>query len=251
LIGIIVESMADPLAIFVPGFMQRGDAWAPVTDVVGERYPSACLDFRTHSFEARLRELREAAPAGSVVVGYSMGGRLALHLAVREPERWAGLVTVGASPGIDDPDERRRRWAADEELASWIERTPIEDVVARWERLPVFEGQSEELVERQRPGRLAHDPRLLARLLRSAGQGALPPVFDDLARLPMPVLALAGERDERYLRAARRIALLAPRGKALPVPGAGHAAHLERPGEVARLLLELLDQHLGERGVVD
>jgi 2-succinyl-6-hydroxy-2,4-cyclohexadiene-1-carboxylate synthase len=237
--------------IFVPGFMQRGDSWAPVADAVGERYPSACLDFRSHSFESRLGELREAARPGSVPVGYSMGGRLLLHLAVREPDRFAALATVGASPGIDDPRERERRRAADEELAEWMERSTIEDVVARWERLPVFEHQSEELIEAQRPGRLSHDPRLLANLLRTAGQSVLPGLWDQLGRLSIPVLAIAGEHDERYMTAARRIALLAPRGDARPVMGAGHATHLEQPATTAQLLLEFLDQHLGERGVVN
>ena len=243
--------MSGPAVIFVPGFMQRGEAWAPVAELVGERYPSACLGFRTHSFEGRLGELREHAGPGTVPVGYSMGGRLALHLAVREPDRFAGLVTVGASPGIDDPSERRRRRDADEELAAWMERATIDEVVARWERLPVFAGQSDELVAAQRPGRSSHDPRLLAHLLRSAGQGALPGIWDELPRLRVPVLALAGEHDERYLGAARRIALLAPRGDARPVAGAGHAAHLERPEAVAELLLEFLDEHLGEDVVVD
>jgi 2-succinyl-6-hydroxy-2,4-cyclohexadiene-1-carboxylate synthase len=180
-----------------------------------------------------------------------MGGRLALHLAVREPDRFAAVATVGASPGIDDPVERRRRRLADEELAAWIEASTIDAVVARWERLPVFEGQPESLVEAQRAGRLSHEPRLLAQLLRAAGQGALPGIWDELRRAELPVLALAGERDERYLQAARRIALLAPRGDARPVMGAGHAAHLERPEAVALLLLEFLDQHLGEDVVVD
>jgi 2-succinyl-6-hydroxy-2,4-cyclohexadiene-1-carboxylate synthase len=227
--------MSGPLVIFVPGFMQRGEAWAPVAELVAERYPSACLDFRTHDFEARLGELREATSPGSVPVGYSMGGRLVLHLAVREPERFAGLVTVGANAGVDDPDERRRRREADEELAAWMERSTIDEVVARWERLPVFAGQSEEVVERQRAGRLSHDPKQLA----------------GLPRLRAPVLALAGERDDRYLQAARRIALLAPRADTLPVMSAGHAAHLERPADVARLLLDFLDQHLGQGVVVD
>jgi 2-succinyl-6-hydroxy-2,4-cyclohexadiene-1-carboxylate synthase len=180
-----------------------------------------------------------------------MGGGLALHLAVREPERFAGLVTVGASLGIDDPGERRRRRDADEELAAWMERSTIEEVVERWERLPVFAGQPEDLVERQRSGRLSHDPRLLAQLLRSAGQGALPGIFDELPRLSAPVLALAGERDERYVQAGRRIALLAPRGDTLRVMGAGHAAHLEQPEAVARLVLEFLDEHLAQGVVVD
>ena len=249
--GIMLATVAGPVVIFVPGFMQRGDAWAPVAGRVGERYPSTCLDFRSHSFEGRLGELREAAGPGAVPVGYSMGGRLALHLAVRDPERFAGLVTVGASPGIDDPVERERRRRDDEALAAWMERSTIEEVVARWERLPVFQHQSERLVEAQRPGRLSHDSKLLGHLLRTAGQGVLPGLWDDLGRLPIPVLALAGEHDERYITAARRIALLAPLGDALPVMGAGHAAQLEQPEAVAELLLEFLDQHLGQGVVVD
>jgi 2-succinyl-6-hydroxy-2,4-cyclohexadiene-1-carboxylate synthase len=243
--------MEVPPVIFVPGFMQQGDAWSPVGELVGQRYPSAYLDFRTHSFEARLGELRQAAQPGAVVVGYSMGGRLALHLAVREPDRLAGLVTVGASPGIDDPEERRRRAEDDARLAAWMEQSTIEEVVARWEGLPVFADQPAELVEAQRHGRLEHDPRLLATLLRSAGQGVLPGIWDELRRIRAPVLALAGERDKRYIAAARRIALLAPRGDTLPVMGAGHAAHLERPDVVASLVLEFLDQHFGQGGVVD
>jgi len=247
----MLATVAGPVVIFVPGFMQRGEAWAPVAGRVRKRYPSTCLDFRSHSFESRLGELREAARPGAVPVGYSMGGRLVLHLAAREPERFAALVTVGASPGIDDPAERESRRGDDQELAAWMERSTIEEVVGRWERLPVFEHQSERLVEAQRPGRLSHDPKLLAHLLRTAGQGALPGLWDDLRRLPVPVLALAGEHDERYITAARRIALLAPLGDARPVMGAGHAAQLERPEAVAELLLEFLDQHLGQDVVVD
>jgi 2-succinyl-6-hydroxy-2,4-cyclohexadiene-1-carboxylate synthase len=249
--GIMLETVARPVVIFVPGFMQRGEAWAPVAELVRERYPSALLDFRTHSFEGRLGELREAAGPGTVPVGYSMGGRLVLHLAAREPDRFAAVVTVGASPGIDDPRERERRRGDDEELAAWMERSTIDEVVARWERLPVFRGQAEELVAAQRESRLAHDPRLLAHLLRTAGQGTLPGIWDELPRLSIPVLALAGQRDDRYMAAARRIALLAPRGDALPVADAGHAAHLERPEATAELLLEFLDQHLGQGVGVD
>ncbi|HEX8066376.1 MAG TPA: alpha/beta fold hydrolase [Thermoleophilaceae bacterium] len=232
--------MQPPLVVFVPGFMQRGDAWAEVARAVGERYPTACLDFATHGFEERLAELRDAAPPGSAVVGYSMGGRLALHLAVREPERLGALVTVGSFAGIEDADARRERAAADEELARWIEGQSIEEVVGRWESLPVFAGQSPELVAAQRLGRLSHEPADLARLLRSAGQAARPPVWDRVASLPMPLLAIAGERDEPYARAASRLAALAPRGEAALVPGAGHAAHLEQPEAVAALILDLL-----------
>ena len=232
--------MQAPLVVFVPGYMQRGEAWAPVARRVAERYPTVCLDFRTHTFEERLAELADAAPHGSAVVGYSMGGRLALHLAAREPERFAALITVGASAGIEDPDARRARREADEALAARIESQPIERTVEQWERLPVFAGQPEELVEAQRPGRLSHRPGDLAALLRSAGQGALEPVWERVPSFAAPLVAVAGERDARYVEAARRLAALAPRGRAAVVPGAGHAAHLERPSLVADLVLAAL-----------
>ena len=228
--------MQAPLVVFVPGFMQRGEAWAPVADRVRERYPTLCVDFATHTLEGRLEELRFAAPPRAVLVGYSMGGRLALRFALDEPGRLAALVTVGAGAGIEDPVERESRRAADAELAGWIERQPIEAVVERWEHQPVFAGQPPELVAAQRRGRLAHRPADLASLLRSAGQGAFEPFWDRLGTLTAPLLAVAGERDAPYAAAARRLAQLAPRARFELVPGAGHAAHLERPEAVAELV---------------
>ena len=239
------DSPPGSTVAFLPGFMQHGDSWTPVADRVRERYPSIRVDFETWTFEGRLREIARVCPPGSVVVGYSMGGRLALHAAVREPERFAALAVVGASAGIEDPDERRERRAADDSLARWMEGAPIEEVVARWEALPPFATQPPALVASQRPGRLAHDPAALARLLRSAGQGALPSLWDRLERLEQPVLAVAGELDARYAEVAQRMAALLPRGAAALVPGAGHAPQLERPEASAALLLEFFDQHFG------
>ncbi|MBD0282181.1 MAG: alpha/beta fold hydrolase [Thermoleophilaceae bacterium] len=279
------------MVLFIPGFMQRGDAWRPVAELLPERYPSVLLDHGEHTLEGRLREIAEAASAaeagagpgrirrpgrarreicrprspaepspgsgtaspgapgsasGSVVlVGYSLGGRLALRAAIREPQRYAGLIAVSATAGIDEPATRVARAEADERLAAWMEATPIVDIVAIWERQPLFADQSDALVEDQRPGRLSHDPAALALLLRTAGQGVLEPVWHELLRLDLPVLAIAGDRDEGYVRAARRIAETAPRGRAAIVEEAGHAAHLQRPDEVARLITEFLDAEVG------
>jgi 2-succinyl-6-hydroxy-2,4-cyclohexadiene-1-carboxylate synthase len=229
-----------PEVVFLPGFMQHADMWAPIAAAVGERYPVDVVDFSTWTFEERVEEIHSAAGPDSVVVGYSMGGRLALHGAL--DASWAGLVVLGASAGIEDADERRRRRAADMELADWIERHSIEDVVTRWERNPVFASQPEELVEAQRAGRLDHDPAALARLLRSAGQGALDPVWDRLRSLQMPVLALAGENDSTYRAAAERLGSRVPRGRAVAIAGAGHAAHLEAPGAVRDAILAFVGE---------
>ena len=240
-----------PRVVFVPGFMQQGEAWAGIAERVGQRYPSDCLDFAAWTFEGRLDEIAAACPPGSVPVAYSMGGRLALHAAVRDPDRFGAIALVGATPGIQGESERRSRRALDESLADWMEGRTISEVVTRWESMPVFASQSPGLVSAQRPGRLTHDPALLASLIRSAGQGALPPLWERLDTIRCPVLAMAGEDDETYAAAARRMAELLPRGEARLVPGAGHAPQLERPDEFAAVLPEFLDDHLGQGGLVD
>src|SRR5206468_1562044 len=116
-----------------------------------------------------------------------------------------------------------------------------------WQAQPVFATQSEKLRAWQRPGRLSHEPRLLAQLLRSAGQGAMPPVWDRLQELRCPVLLMAGEHDERYVEAAHVMASRIAQARVRVVPGAGHAPQLEQPDLVA----ELVDEYLGDGGVVD
>ena len=234
-----------PSVVFVPGFMQPGSAWNAVAERLPERYPSVCLEHSEHTFEGRLAEIAAAAE-GAVLCGYSLGGRLALHAALRDPSRYRALVTVGTSAGIEAPAARQARAEADEKLAAWMETQAIDQVVSVWERQPLFADQSDALIEEQRPGRLAQDPRALALLLRTAGQGSLDPVWERLHSLTLPVLALAGSVDERYSEAARRLARSVPDGRAAIVEHAGHAAQLQRPDEVAALLADFLDEHLGQ-----
>jgi 2-succinyl-6-hydroxy-2,4-cyclohexadiene-1-carboxylate synthase len=234
--------------VFVPGFMQRGDAWRPVAERLGTRYRSTCLDHRAQTFDGRLDEIRAAAPEGAALVGYSMGGRLALHAALRRPRAFGALVLVGASAGIEDDHLRAERRAADERLAAWMETSTIEEVVERWESLAVFATQSPELRDRLRPGRLSQDPSSLASLLRTAGQGALPPVWDRVEELPCSLLAVAGEGDDAYVEPAYRLAALARRGTVRLVPGAGHAPQLEQPDGFARILTGFLDEAMAADG---
>jgi 2-succinyl-6-hydroxy-2,4-cyclohexadiene-1-carboxylate synthase len=228
-----------PVLVLVPGFMQRGDAWAPLVEQLPDHLEATAVDHRAHDVAGRLAEIA-AAGDGAVLCGYSLGGRLALRAALREPRRFRGLVTIGASPGIEDPVARGSRAEADARLAGWMEATPIADIVAVWERQPLFADQSDALVEAQRPGRLSHDPRSLALLLRTAGQGALDPVWHELERLEPPLLAVAGATDEAYARVAERMARVAPAGRLALVEHAGHAPHLQRPGAAAALLAEFV-----------
>ena len=187
----------------------------------GGRSRSSCLNAirarcsTTASTRSRvgLPRLREAG-AGGVLVGYSLGGRLALRAALRSPDSFSAVVTVGATAGIEEGPLRVARAEADEKLASWIEAMSMEDVVSLWERQPLFADQSDALVEAQRAGRLSHDPRSLALLLRTAGQGVLEPVWHEL---PLARATAAGHRR----RARRR---LHARGEAHRVDRARTAA---------------------------
>jgi 2-succinyl-6-hydroxy-2,4-cyclohexadiene-1-carboxylate synthase len=233
----------NPLVAFLPGFAQRADAWASVAEQVRQKYRSVAVDFSTWTFDGRLREIADRVDDGDVVVGYSMGGRLALQAALRRPGKFGAVVLVGTSAGIEDDNARAERREADEELADWIEGHSIEEFAERWEAQPVFASQPPELRNAQRPGRLAHEPEQLARLLRSAGQGMFEPVWHELERIDCPVLAVAGELDTKYADASFRIAERVKHGRARLIPGAGHAPQLERPDEFSAVLLDFLDEH--------
>jgi 2-succinyl-6-hydroxy-2,4-cyclohexadiene-1-carboxylate synthase len=156
-------------------------------------------------------------------------------------------VLVGTSAGIEDPQARAQRRAADDELADWVETHTIEEFAERWEAQPVFASQPPELVSAQRAGRLSHRPERLAQLLRSAGQGMFEPVWRDLEAIDCPVLAVAGALDTKYADASYRIAERVKHGSARLIPEAGHAPQLERPGEFADALLDFLDEHFAKR----
>lgn len=177
----------------------------------------------------------------AMVLGYSMGGRVALHLALAAPERVGALVLESASPGITDPGERDARRAADEALAEELELEGIEAFVDRWERLPLWASQCalpEEVRARLRAQRLASSAHGLAGSLRGLGAGATPPVHHRLEELrAVPTLLIAGALDVRYVALAREMRAALPRATLHVVEGAGHAVHLERPHEMARAVV--------------
>jgi 2-succinyl-6-hydroxy-2,4-cyclohexadiene-1-carboxylate synthase len=220
--------------------MQPADTWAQIAARVRRNWDTKLVDLKEPSREASIAAIR-----GDAVVAYSMGGRLALHTAVRHPAAFRALVLVGATPGIEDPALRRSRQAADEDLASWMEHSTIDAIVEHWEQQPVFATQDAELRAKQRPGRLQHDPAGLAAMLRATGQGTLPSLWDRLHEVTIPVLAVAGEKDAKYAETAQRMADRLPRGRAAIIAGTGHAPQLEQPDLFADLLLEFLDEHFG------
>lgn len=173
-------------------------------------------------------------PEPAPLVGYSMGGRIALAFAAERPHRVSHLVLESASAGLRYPGERAARRRSDEELARFIETEGVDAFVRRWEALPLFETQGAlpEAVRRRHRGlRLENSATGLARALRHLGTGVLPSQWDALPALRVPTLLVVGAEDRKFVEINRSIVQAMPEGSLVRVPGAGHTVHLERPRE--------------------
>jgi 2-succinyl-6-hydroxy-2,4-cyclohexadiene-1-carboxylate synthase len=179
-------------------------------------------------------------------VGYSLGGRLCLRLAVDRPDLVQSLVLIGASPGLADAGERAARREADDALAADIERMGTAAFLDRWLAQPLFATLNPQPDDIE--ARLANSPAGLARALRRLGTGVQEPLWDRLGELKMPVLFVTGEEDSKFSHLAEEMAgAIGVNAQAVALAGAGHAAHLERPVSFHRLLTAFLLLHSSTR----
>ncbi|MEI7554404.1 2-succinyl-6-hydroxy-2,4-cyclohexadiene-1-carboxylate synthase [Candidatus Chlorohelix sp.] len=225
------SGFADVLAIDAPG---HGNSSTPA---------DSALYLLPHTTEAFLKLLDTLNLARVVLLGYSMGGRQALHIATTAPERIKKLALESATPGIIDPAERANRRESDGKLADFIEREGLEAFVNHWENIPLFESQkqlSPAIIAAQRAHRLQNSPIGLANSLRGAGTGMQEPLHAKLHSLKMPILLIAGELDLKFCAIAQQMRELIPQSRLEIVQEAGHAVHLEKPDEFDRLVLDFL-----------
>ena len=237
---------SGPRLVLVHGFTQTSGCWGPVADALAEDHTVVRVDAPGHGRSADVIAglrggARLIADQGhrATYLGYSMGARYCLHLALSNPELVERLILLGATAGIEDPAERAARTAADEELADKIERHGVDTFLEAWMRNPLFAGLSEEqaCLDRRRENTAAG----LAMSLRQCGTGVQDPLWSKLSRLTMPVLVLAGERDERFVALGERIAAsIGANATFATIAGAGHAAHLEQPEAFLSIVLAYL-----------
>ncbi len=231
-----------PRVVLVHGFGQTGRCWGPLAPAVARHHEVVRVDAPGHGGSAAVaadlpttgRLLAETG-GPAVYLGYSMGGRMALHVAVHAPEAVRALVVVGGTPGIADDAERAARRDADRAQAEQIRAEGVDAFVRRWLALPMFAGLPPE--GRFETERRRNTAEGLARSLELAGTGSQAPLWDALAAIDVPVLWLAGADDDRYAAIARQAAAATgTNARAILVPGAGHSAHLEQPAAVIGLV---------------
>lgn len=235
----------DSFTTVAVDLLGHGDSDCP-TDPCRYEPPRAVEDL--------LRLLDELAVGPFAVVGYSMGGRLALHLALRlardAPGRLWSLVLESTSPGIHNTAERQARARSDIALAAEIETQGIAVFVERWEALPLFATQAQlpARVRRElRRQRLSNNPTGLGRSLRGMSIGLQACLRSQLHTVEARTLLIAGMLDGKYCALGREMVAALPQAEMEIVPGAGHAVHLERPGQFERIVREFLVAGAGAR----
>jgi 2-succinyl-6-hydroxy-2,4-cyclohexadiene-1-carboxylate synthase len=254
-----IAGVGAPL-VLLHGFTGDGTTMLDLADSARDGRPAVVIDLIGHGL-ADAPDRAEPYDMASVVdqvlsivgtrehgtvhlLGYSMGGRVALSMAARAPWYFASVTTVSATAGLASPVERQARYDQDQALADHLLDIGLDSFIDEWLAMPLFaplmagldtEARAATIAQRRQSSALG-----LANSLRRTGTGSMPPVWDALASLRSPLLAIAGELDAKYVRLAHELAETCPFGQAAVVAEAGHALPTENPDAVATLVREFL-----------
>jgi len=222
--------------------MQR-PIFAPDLIGHGEAPPKDVTKYRIDAVADSLAE-----QAKGVVMGYSMGARLAMNLYLRHPQKIKGLVLISATPGIANTKRRVERRRSDEKLADRIESIGIRAFIEEWNEKPIIASQKRiarwhrsEMYAR----RLRRKTWGLANSLRGMGTGAMTPLWKSLPDFDLPVLLISGQEDKKFTRTAQKMGERLPNGRVATILGAGHCTHLEKPESTCAIIREFLSD-IGE-----
>jgi len=254
------RGMGTP-CLMLHGFTGRGRQWYPLLmqlqseltlrfiapDILGHGQTELLIDVSRYSMEEISRDLFALVDAPSHLLGYSMGGRLALYIATHYPDRVKSLILESASPGLKTEAEREVRRRQDNELADKIEANGIERFVDYWESLPLWDSQQQLPLEKRHKlhkQRSLNQPLGLANSLRGMGTGVMPSLWDKLPALSMPVKLIVGEHDSKFVALNQEMAALIPAADLTIVEGAGHTVHLEKPEVYLQTVQQFLMPHM-------
>lgn len=233
---------------FLHGFTQTGNSWKPLAERLAARgFRCVVVDLPGHGDSSHIdadlvatADLVADTVGPAALVGYSLGGRTALHVALQHPQLVRHLVVIGANPGIASPNEQVARRNADEVLARHIESIGVDRFLDEWLQQPLFAGltlDDESIADRRR-----NTVEGLAMSLRRAGTGTQESLWPRLPQITAPLLAMAGEHDVKFAALAHQLAAAVPRGSVQLVAEATHACHLQQPAAVAAAIETHLDR---------
>ncbi len=235
--------------VLLHGFAGTRRAWdAVVEQLEAESYTALAPDIRGHgessslrpiTFDACSRDVLDLAPERFDLCGYSMGGRLALHMALAAPGRVRRLVLVSTTAGIDHHAERAARRTADRTLADELERGTIAQFAERWLAQPLFAADGPASQSLAREDILRNGPHDLSAALRGIGAGEMAPLWQRLGELrETEVVVVVGERDVKFAAIGERLAQAIPGARLVTIEGAGHALPREAPAPLAAVIAD-------------
>lgn len=256
-----VMGEGEPI-VFLHGFTGSIATWSRATeplhnsyqcifiDIIGHGETDSPDDFSRYHIETVAKDIIHILDALAIpkthLVGYSMGGRLALAISILYSTRVTSLVLESSSPGLRTEEERAARRKSDEQLANRIEQEGIQGFIDFWEKIPLFLSQQALTKERQqeiRKQRLKNNPVGLANSLKGMGTGSQPSYWDRLNELNFPTLLLCGELDQKFCRIAEEMSLSIQNAKVEKIVEVGHAIHVEQPHFFGKIINEFVSDH--------
>ncbi|WP_349408257.1 2-succinyl-6-hydroxy-2,4-cyclohexadiene-1-carboxylate synthase [Pseudalkalibacillus sp. SCS-8] len=260
-----VEGEGEPV-LLLHGFTGSREDWRSFVHVWKKEFKLITIDLPGHgktdspedvkkyatkeTVEALEKILDELKIESAFVLGYSLGGRVALSFAMTFPERVKRLILESSSPGLQTIQERLERKQKDDQLAEWILQEGVETFVNYWETIPLFHSQlrymSNEERTRLRKRRLTNTEVGLANSLRGIGTGVQPSWWNQLDSLVIPTTLLVGALDSKFVRIAKEMLQLLPDGELIIIEDAGHAIHLEQPEEFSKKVQMILHNRKDE-----
>lgn len=256
---LIVNPTANETVIMLHGFTGSTKSWYEVidqlpsdiriiaVDLTGHGQSSVKIPVERYQMEEQIEDLQALVVHLGLnrftLIGYSMGGRVALAYACTYPQHLSMLILESASPGIVDSRDRLTRMEADERLANRIENEGLESFIDYWQEIPLFHSQkklSEQKKKAIRSERMAQDPIGLTSSLRGIGTGQQPSFWEELSELSIPVVCITGEYDEKFKVIADNMTALLKNAHHIHVLGVGHAIHVENPVQFATIIKKYL-----------
>lgn len=248
-----------PAIVFLHGFSGSTQTWSEVTfnlqnqfhvvciDLIGHGNTTAPADYKRYRMEEQTADLESIFEQLNLksftLVGYSMGGRVALAYTSDYPKRVSSLILESASPGLASLEDRSNRKKSDEKLAAKIVNEGIESFVTFWEDIPLFDSQkrlSQERRSKVRDERMNQQESGLANSLLGIGTGSQPSYWGKLQTITIPVLLITGGFDKKFIRISQEMKQFIPKVQELTVNDAGHAIHVEKPTLFATMIKEYL-----------